>query len=177
MKRKIIAILLATLMSATMFASIGIADMVVEIPEDAPKDVDVPTTFPEEVMVLIKDKPSGSKSSLPDLEVANLGRSREGDNYYEVWYRLYNTGEADLVDADFTDKAYLYNSGRWNAIAASEIDHTDFDLDEETYSAYFNWYFYPPTGWKTLSQWTDIDEEIEEMNENNNYQSMLWYWY
>lgn len=174
MKKKYLAILMATLMTATMLSSIAMAEE-----ETPPDDVEIPDSLPEEPLNAIKDDHPESGRGYPDLIVTNLGRQYHSSNEtWEVWYRLYNNGDADIVDEDFTDKAWIYASGHWNGIAASEIDHTDFDLAEDTYSSYFNYYFTPVSGWHVLSQWTDIDDDVDEGNyENNNNYDRLWLWW
>ena len=113
----------------------------------------------------------------PDLTVYSVSRSRNAANDYTVSYVLRNCGTSDLVDETFTDQCYLYEEGRYNPINQSIITHTDYDLEDDTFSGSFTYRFYPPSGTHAHSQWTDIYDDIDEIDEDNNYNWHLWYWY
>ena len=182
MEKKLVATLLATFMYATMFASIGVAEIDRELLDNDIDDVGIYNTPLINSIIKVKDEHIKSGRSLPDLDIVDLTITRVGDNYYEICYRLYNAGEADIVNADFTDKAWIYYEGSWVAIENSEINHIDFDLDEDEYSGWFCFYFYPTTGLHSFSLWTDIYNDVSEIIEDddiptNNKENRLWYWY
>ncbi len=138
--KKMLAVMLATLMSATMFA--GMATV----------------------------------SATPDLRVSDLWRGYIGTTrHWQIGYTLYNAGPTDIEDEAFSDAGWYY-WGAWYKIAASEKRHTNFDLDAQTYSDNYFYNWYAPPGIHTLSQWTDIYEEVPDSDYSNNYKQMTRNW-
>jgi len=174
MKKKYLAILLATLMSATIFAGLATVSA-----DEIPEGVEVPDTLPIEPLIDVKDENLKSRESLPDLEVSHFQiDDKLGTLHYRMKYKLYNCGDADIVYAQFTDFAWYYHSYQWREIGTSETFHSSITILAEQYSNWFYWEWYPPQGLKFVSQWTDINGDIEEMVEEdddptNNYKTGL----
>jgi len=117
-----------------------------------------------------------SASATPDLRVSDLWRGYIGTTrHWQVGYTLYNAGPTDIENEAFSDAGFYY-WGAWYKIAASEQRHTNFDLDAQTYSSNYFYNWYAPPGIHTLSQWTDIYEEVPDSNYDNNYKSMTVNW-
>ena len=119
---------------------------------------------------------SADTAKQPDLRVSDLWRGYIGPTrYWQVGYTLYNAGQGNIVNAEFSDAGYYY-WGAWYKISASEQRHYSFNLESQHYSDDFFYNWYAPPGIHLLSQWTDIYQEVSDSNYDNNYKSVLWNW-
>lgn len=171
MTKKIVAILLATLMSATMFASIGVADIDVEIPEDAPEDMEIPDVLPNQQMINIDDKESKSRRNV-NLDMSNFGMSNTGGDYTYVHYRVYNTGTDDITET-FYDYSYLKYSGSWHKYPGTDKTVNGLDSGEYYYHSYTVDF---PQGWYWFCADSDTYDDVDdEYDETDNYIIRLHY--
>jgi len=101
MKKKIFDIMMATLMTATMFAGIAtVSATTFIIPEDAPDDVELPTVSPHGQMIDVKDEEVKSSRSQKNLEMGSddvtfKNRPLKGDTIVE--YKVHNTGDVTIT--------------------------------------------------------------------------------
>jgi len=176
MKKKVLAVLLATLMSATMFASIGVADIDVEIPKDAPDDVEIPNELPLKPMIKINDDKQDSKSDKPDLWIPSKpDTTSAGNNFWYVDYSLRNIGSTDITNDDWYDSFWLYEGGHWNEVDNITITGETI-LEDRTKDMPDDFYFQASPGYRAGCAWADAANDIDEEKENNNEKTFFQWW-
>jgi len=176
MNRKILVILLATLINATMFATIGVAEIEAEIPKDAPGDIEIPEKLAVEPILKIDDKieKDEGKSTYDwnlyfDDSVFDIDNEGDGQR---ISYRVWNTGTDDIT-WNWYDRGYIKLSGVWTDWEDSEIYNTDTLIVDDYYDADYWCEF--PGGWHWYNQWTDPDNDIpEDVDWDDNDGLKLW---
>jgi hypothetical protein len=154
MKKKVLAVLLATLMSATMFA--GMATVTAEEDEylKEVKDHVTPEQWVE-IEKLIKES-EGSKS-LPDLEITSFE-----ENADVLWAYVYNSGNkyASAFDVRF----HVYYGSEWQAVGR---DIVWLGLTIGSY-VWTNSNTVQQSGSLYSRAWVDMFEKVPEEDDDNN---------
>ena len=168
MKKKIFAILMAMLMSATMLASI--ATVTAEEENEGQETGEWETVYQ---MDLGDTKaPEGSKT-LPDLQVYRIQKRFVWVNYYQVRYWLYNTLE---FTGTFSDRCWV------DSYKICDVLHNDELMWEGVNGPYYSSTFVSPgVGIHLLTVYTDFKQgdpggDITESNEGNN-EGTKWVWF
>jgi hypothetical protein len=183
-KKKCFVFLVTMIMIVTGLAATGTSEIKEstrldsnEIPECS---IEIPECHPKEPIEAIKENGQDmgfGDDPLPDLEVIYLYPEFQSHLNYKVWWRLRNSGDTDIIDADFTDKCYSWENNRWNFISTSTKNHVDYSILEDTNGPYHSFPFEPPGKWLLIEEWTDVYDEIDEIEDvNNNYKDCLWYY-
>lgn len=152
MNRKILAVCLATLMSATMFAGMSTAEEDEYINEI--KDHVTPEQWVE-IQKLIKES-EGSKS-LPDLEIASF---EEEDDVLWAW--IYNSGNA--YSPAFDVRFHVYYGGGWQAVGR-DIVWLGLTIGSYVWTKSNT---VQQSGSLYSRAWVDMYDNIYEEDDNNN---------
>jgi len=172
MRKKFLAILLSTLLSATFFGSItALAD---EIPED----------WEAPYLPVNVDDTDGSTPPQGDWDLYMddyyLYRVEGQGLWWHIYYRIWNYGEDDLHYVPFWDGAWLWLGSQWDKITDSVIEHSSNYFLGAGGHAEFDYAFEAPQGWHPFSQWTDAGDDVDESGpgaeDNNDCLKALWTW-
>ena len=178
MNKKIVAILMVTLMSATMFAGMATVSATrVIIPDDAPKEIEVPDKLPIESILYIDDAGEQSRSGHWDLYLDSMSHEYKSGHEYEISYTFWQYGQDDLYGySDWCDESWIRLNGNW--VLFHTIDHDKYDRFEshEDYDVSYN--DNVDQGYHWFHHYLDADNDIPESGtnpEDNNDLLRLWY--
>ena len=151
MKRKIIAILLATLMSATKFA--GIATVTADIETIKESDIKWTTIYKVD-----KEQLEGVRGK--DLQIYSIDIGHSIGNNWRVKYYLY---VSEAFTGTFTDRLWI------NDYVIEDHEHDNEYMWLGINGPYYSrWFPAPSKDSHDITVYTDYDTDITETNEYNN---------
>ena len=142
MRKKVLAIMLATLMSATMFAGIGIAEEKEEIEMPDPENFPEPPKKPvDPVFVGGPDRKVNGGKSAPDVQItSDIQCSTK-----PIWF------------SGYTEKFYVEISNDEDSEKLVEVDFYIWDKDDSEYEWFDDALTYVPAGDSNTTDPDDAD--------------------
>lgn len=154
MKRKILAVFMAMLMSATVLASFS---TVTADDEDWMKEIQDHVTPEQWIEIQKLLKKNEETKSLPDLDIIDFDQGQDEILWAEVWNK--GDGYASAFDVYF----HVYDSG-WQSIGR---DIVWLGL-ASGWTVWTNSQSCPLSGTFNCRAWADMEGDLEETNDDNN---------
>lgn len=169
MKKKYLAILMATMMTATILFSVPAT-----ISEEEEQEVgEWEKIYQMDINSIEESK--DSKDTYPDLQVYSIWKQHYilGNNW-KIKYYIYCTKE---FTGTFTDEVWLDDDVDWWFI--DDITHNDELMWRGINGPYYTKVFPAPyKGWFDMNVFLDIDDDITESNEGNNHDyATAYFWW
>lgn len=172
MQRKIIAMLLVMLMSATMLTTLAAADGSFEIGEDVKEKNINPCILGE--IDFHKTVDTLGKGDITDIEIQDYVVTRLDTLIYSLSYKIKNVGNTSLTgQQQQTDMGYEYYDNEWHEhTGEAQVHSIVLGVDKS------DWYTYTmepdQAGIHPFCQDIDIYNQIEN---DNNYRSETHWWH